>query len=177
MPKQNGRKTEIFVDLLTANYHSISSFVHSQILDSSDAEDVMQETTSMLWQRFDEFEIGTNFAAWASTVARYRILEFRRQKKKNHPHLSPKTLEILSGEADHALQDTAPKLKALKKCLSELPVKDHRVIDMKYRHGIGVNSIADKFQTSASAIYRTLTRTKEVLMRCVNKKIKHEGLL
>jgi RNA polymerase sigma-70 factor (ECF subfamily) len=40
--------------------------------DRSEAQDILQETNVVLWQKIDEFRDGTNFKAWAFRIAYHR---------------------------------------------------------------------------------------------------------
>ncbi len=46
------------------------------------AQDVMQETNLVLWCTADQFQPGTNFAAWMMKVAYYQVLDHRRKLNK-----------------------------------------------------------------------------------------------
>lgn len=50
--------------------------------DSSEAEDLVQETYLEGWKSFHRFEPGTNFRAWLFTILFHRIHHFRRRQVK-----------------------------------------------------------------------------------------------
>ena len=56
-------KIEAFVSLFASHQARIYSFILSRIPNFSEADDVMQETSKMMWIKFDEFERGTDFVA------------------------------------------------------------------------------------------------------------------
>ncbi len=37
-------------------------------------DDVLQDTLAVMWKKFDNFKIGTDFVAWGKTIARYKIM-------------------------------------------------------------------------------------------------------
>ena len=53
-----------------------------------DAEDILQETKVRLWDQFARFTPGTNFGAWASTVARFMVLEYRERASRQKLYFS-----------------------------------------------------------------------------------------
>ena len=59
---------EEFTRLLLENQKRIWGLVLSLVPRGSDADDVMQETCAVLWRKFDQFEAGTNFGAWALRI-------------------------------------------------------------------------------------------------------------
>ncbi|MHC5160788.1 MAG: sigma factor, partial [Planctomycetota bacterium] len=79
----NQNKTEEFLSLLMSNQRRINSYVLSLVPNMNDADDIMQETITVLWRKFDEFQVGTNFASWGMKVAFYCVLDFRKKKAKD----------------------------------------------------------------------------------------------
>jgi RNA polymerase sigma-70 factor (ECF subfamily) len=53
-----------FIRLLTANQSRIYAYIVSLVPNFNDADDIMQETTTMMWERKEDFESGTDFVAW-----------------------------------------------------------------------------------------------------------------
>ena len=76
-------RTEQFVRELSANTRRIYAHVLSLLPNWADADEVFQKTCILLWQKFDEYEPGTNFRAWAFRVAYYKVLQLRQQRQKN----------------------------------------------------------------------------------------------
>jgi RNA polymerase sigma-70 factor (ECF subfamily) len=69
-------KTEAFFRLFMENQKRIYTYVLMLVPNNSDADDIMQDTATALWQQFERFEPGTNFAPWAVRVAHYPVLQF-----------------------------------------------------------------------------------------------------
>tara|TARA_B110000438_G_C15604774_1_gene559593 strand:+ start:445 stop:723 length:279 start_codon:yes stop_codon:yes gene_type:complete len=55
----------------------IRAFVRALQPSLSDADDVMQETFLTISRKAETFELGTNFVAWACSIARLKVLERR----------------------------------------------------------------------------------------------------
>ncbi len=53
-----------FVQLLTSHQARLYAYVLSLVADADQANDIMQETNTVLWVKSSDFEIGTNFSAW-----------------------------------------------------------------------------------------------------------------
>ena len=79
----NSKRTEVFLSLLMANQRRINSYILSLVPNFSDADDIMQETITVMWRKFEGFEIGTDFAGWGLKVAYYCILNYRKNKGKD----------------------------------------------------------------------------------------------
>ena len=59
-----------FLELYSHNYPRLQFYLTSLMPMADDAADVLQETSLVLWKRFDTYETGTNFFAWACKIAR-----------------------------------------------------------------------------------------------------------
>ncbi|MCK4629078.1 MAG: hypothetical protein KAT56_08735, partial [Sedimentisphaerales bacterium] len=56
--------TERFLKLLMANDKRIYAFILTLVPGRIDADDLMQETVTIMWRKFDDFEPGRDFVAW-----------------------------------------------------------------------------------------------------------------
>ena len=56
-------------------------FIYSLVRGRHSSEDVLKDVSVVLWKKFDSFEIGTDFGAWAMCVARFTVLNWRRDRK------------------------------------------------------------------------------------------------
>ena len=67
-----------FVRQLNAAHRRLLGYLVSLLGNRHDAEDVLQRACVTMWRKFETFERGTKFAAWASTVAFYEARNFQR---------------------------------------------------------------------------------------------------
>ena len=54
----------------------IYAYILMLVHNHNDAEDLLQETASILWEKFDEYIPEKSFAAWAVGIARNKIYNF-----------------------------------------------------------------------------------------------------
>jgi RNA polymerase sigma-70 factor, ECF subfamily len=84
-------REERYLGLLLAHQRRIFAYVLALVPHWSDAEDVVQETSAVLWRKFDEFTPGTDFNAWALSIARYQVMNFRKKQRRGPARLSEQT--------------------------------------------------------------------------------------
>ena len=82
-------------------------------------QDILQDTTSLMWKKFDEFKDGTSFSGWGIQIAKYKILEFRRKNRKE-VDLSDKVFNELleQSEKQHSKFNFAQD--ALERCMKKV---------------------------------------------------------
>jgi RNA polymerase sigma-70 factor (ECF subfamily) len=159
-----------FIKLLTANQSHIYAYILSRVLRSADADDLLQETTSTMWNKFDQFKSGTDFLSWGFTIARYNILNYRKKNKKQPMILDEDVLSrIESLQVDNS--KSSQRIDALKSCMKLLPGNSSNLIQMRYSDGIDVKNIALRLNRSVPWVYKVLTKVQLILMRCINRRL------
>ncbi len=73
---------QAFLRLFVTHQPGIFAYILSLVPHWSDAEEILQETSVVLWRSFGDFTIGTNFKSWALTVAHNQVLAFLKRNKR-----------------------------------------------------------------------------------------------
>ena len=168
-------KIEEFLHLFSASQNRIYAFILSLLSNSSDADDVMQEATTIMWRKFDQFKPGTDFVAWGITIARYEVLEFRSKKKT--VQFGDDVIKTLEDEAASTISKADSRKDALKKCIEKLCLMDRQMIHMRYNDNIPVKQIAPRVGKNVQNIYRSLARIHENLLQCIRRILKIERMV
>ncbi len=162
---------ETFSRLLMAERRRILGFIQVLVQDRAAAEDVLQDVSAVLWTKFDQFEIGTDFAAWAMCVARLTVLNWRRKQARLPLALGDETLLLLADEAVAALSvPDDERREALQECLSRLPETQRQLLRAHYERGEDVADIAQEAQRTARSIYLRLEKIHAALLDCMTHK-------
>ncbi|TWT84745.1 RNA polymerase sigma factor [Planctomycetes bacterium CA13] len=156
-----------FMRLLVANQPKIYAAIRSLGLNQHDAEDVLQDTASVLWRRFDEFQEGTHFDRWACKVARLQTLSFRQKAQRNACLLDHETIEVLASDAELLHDQLAGMHTTLDECLDRLEEDDRRMLDERFLSGRTNKEIGGLLCKSESTISRALTRLYNSLLACI----------
>ena len=160
-------RAERFFSLFMDSQNQIFGYILMLVPDSNDADDIMQDTAAILWKKFDQFEVGTNFLAWAITIARYRILQYRCHKRKSMMHFNDGIWGRLEEVASKSVHERDDRLSAVKRCTEKLSVKDQKLIEFRYYHNFTTKKVAERTGRSRSGVYRNLARIHSLLHECV----------
>src|SRR4051812_24461539 len=68
--------------LMTRHQRQVFSYIYALVPNRYDAEDLLQETSLVICEKFDEFEEGTDFVAWACQIAYWRGGGFGREEAR-----------------------------------------------------------------------------------------------
>lgn len=161
-------RTQEFVALWTTNSRRVFAFVLTLLPSWTDAEDVLQETAALLWLRFDQYQPGSDFVAWASRVAYLKVMEHRRGKKRLvcFSDSLVDTLDDLVCQESASLNNRAV---ALVDCMKRLPLRDRELIALRYAPGATVKSAAAGANRSVDATYKALNRIHDQLLDCIQQ--------
>ncbi len=150
-------------------------FILALICDPVDAEDLLQETNLILWRKFDQWQRGTNFYAWAAQVAYYEVLKYRERLSNRSTLLDTHVIEKLAEEAVE-LNDTLDRRRqALNWCLTKLRTNDRHLIQQRYAPGASGKSLAAVLGRPANSVYKSLGRIRRSLYECVNRRLALES--
>jgi RNA polymerase sigma-70 factor (ECF subfamily) len=159
-----------FSELLQESRSRVFGFIYAIVLNLADTEDLFQQTATLLWEKFDEFEPGTDFTSWALRIARFKASNFLRSKYREQKRFSNSTIEELYlasvSAGDESRQE---RLDALKGCMAKLNDTDRGLLMRCYTGGLRINEIAADEGKTANAIYAALHRIRCLLIECVRR--------
>lgn len=169
------RDDEQIVGLISSYQRSLLGYLLGLLGSQELAEDALQETNIVLWQKRQEYRSGTNFFAWACQIAYFKACKLRQRWNHKVPVFSEVFMQEVSAELEAAVQ--APnKLEAfLKECLDLLDDQDLNLLDQRYADGATIQSIATDLKQSVRSVYRTLERIHERLFNCIGERVKEDG--
>ncbi|MCA9233902.1 MAG: sigma-70 family RNA polymerase sigma factor [Planctomycetales bacterium] len=169
MAKNDDRVME-FSELLQKSRSRVFGLIYAVVLNMADAEDLFQQTATLLWEKFDEFESGTDFTAWALRVARFNSANFVRGRYRERRRLATAAIDAIY-ETSLASADAGDeeRLDALKHCLTKLKDADRSLVQRCYGDDQQIADVAAQEGKSAGSLYAALHRIRRALMECVKR--------
>lgn len=138
--------------------------------DFAVAEDVLQETFLVVQQKAAEFDLGSNFMAWAFQIARFQVMKAQGQYKRAADRFSDEVLETLAASAPADPFDET-KLAVLPRCLDRLAPQARRIVDLFYEHEHKPQEIARMVTWTPSAVSVALSRARRFLRECIEQQL------
>ncbi len=169
-------KLERFLEYIGKYKKSIYCYILGSVLDCHEAEDILQETLLCLWSEFEKFQEGTNFMAWAITVARHRVLVYFNKKKRRREFICDDFIRRLGLEITENDNNYA-RLKALEICMTKLNDHDREMVLSRYNEKIPVKQMAASKNVTVQRIYQVIIKIQEVLLKCIQKTIAMDDAL
>jgi len=165
------RSSDEFITLLTQSQPIIFACIYALLPDRMAAQDMLQETNLTLWHKADDFEPGTNFKAWATRIARYHVLNYRRKLNRERTVFDDSLFEELCARQAARTEELCRYSEAMRKCLNDLPSAQQQLLEQRYAPGGSVAALAKSLDKSVGAISQRLYRLRQTLMDCVYQRL------
>jgi RNA polymerase sigma-70 factor, ECF subfamily len=160
-----------FVRLLTASHRRLLGYLLSLLGNWHDAEDVLQRASVTMWRRFETFEPGTDFMAWASTVAFYEAKNFQRVAARSRLRFDDELLDTLAAERLDDLRHLDERFDALKHCVGKLDAANRRLVEAVYGDDADIGSLAAQLGRAPQTLYNRLNAIRHALAGCVERRL------
>ena len=148
--------------------NQIFAYILTLVPHCADAEDIMQETASVAWEKFGTFKEGTDFAAWIKKIAFHKIMDHRKRGGHHRVIFSDDLIRVLSPRAENTFGQTDTRVAALKSCLKRLNSPDRRLLKRRYEEGLTIKAIAEQANRPVQGLYKVMIRIHNQLRRCVH---------
>lgn len=168
---------EQFVTLFTRNEPALRAFIRSLLPSWEDSIEVMQNTSLVLWRKFNTFDPNTEFLKWAFVVARFEVLKYRRTIARDRHVFDEDLVNRLAAEAEEEIDSMEAERRALQSCLAKLPEQQQALVKSAYQPGVKIKDLAQQIGKSATALYKMLKRTRQLLLTCIEQTVAQEKTL
>jgi RNA polymerase sigma-70 factor (ECF subfamily) len=148
----------------------IRGFINGLLPDFAQADDVFQEVFLTITRKAGDFAPGSDFQAWVRAIARFKVLEACRDRRKAISMLQPDVLELLANDAPTDNDDRRLRNRALIRCLDSVAPRAREIIELRYLHDLPPESIADRVSWSLNAVHVSLSRVRKFLRTCVQQR-------
>jgi RNA polymerase sigma-70 factor (ECF subfamily) len=161
-----------FTELLAESRGRLFGYLYALAQNMDDTEELFQETALTLWRKFDEFESGSNFAAWATTTAQLLFRNFLKRKGRSRLQFGEGVLEKLACTQEELSHDDSDRRHdALAVCLEKLREKDRALVKLCYEGKQSTLEVAKQLHRSPESIYMALSRLRRSLFECIQRNI------
>lgn len=164
-------RLEEFARLFSKHDRGIFLLILSLVPNWADAEEVQQETNVKLWQEFDKFQLGSDFGAWARTIAWYEVMRFREREQRGRHHASQAFLDLVAAKVATVIDQREDRSITLVECVGELGAFHRELVRLYYTVGRTVKDIAGALGSTPDAIYKALQRARIELRECIERKL------
>lgn len=154
--------------LFMVHQQALLAYLLSLVPKLQDAQDLLQDVFLVVSRKAETWSEGSNFLAWACTIARYEALHLARTNERRMIPLDADLLEILHAEppmVDHL----EFQIDRMKECLQRLAPRARELVMLRYHAAQMPEAIAGSMNWTVGAVRVALTRAKQALRKCINE--------
>jgi RNA polymerase sigma-70 factor, ECF subfamily len=160
---------EDFVRLFSRHEARMHAYILTMAPNLADAADILQETSSVMWRKFDQFQPGTNFFAWACQIARLEVQSYRKRLRHSAVALSDEFIAAVAAKAEQMNELLESRHAHLLDCMNNLRDSDRDLLQQRYFEGSTIETVASHTRRSVEAAYKALQRIRRQLFECIER--------
>lgn len=193
---------EQFARVFVQHQDRVYGYIVTMLPNRHDAEDVFQQTSLILWQKWEQFDpakvveragspgvkrdeegveksarpidSSADFLRWAYGIARLEVRNFLRRRGRDRVVLSERLMDELADMRVEAQPLLDERRGLLAECMKKLDFLARELMERAYagRESIGV--LAKQFRSTPNALYLRMRKIRRELMECVNQETGRE---
>lgn len=167
---------EQFVRLMATYGRRLYAYILSLVPNWADADEIFQETSVRLWRDFADFEPNTNFSAWATRVAYFQVLTWRKRAARSQLVFDDEVIQLVAQRHEVLVPFAESRHRALGDCVQELSGHSRDLLARCYAPGAQVKEVAESMGRNLPAVYKALQRIRSSLRDCVERRLKAESV-
>ncbi len=160
--------------LMTQHQRRILTYIYTLMPDRHAAEDILQETSRVVCEKYHQFKPGTDFVAWACQIAYWEVRRARQKYARSKVVFDETVFEAVAATTAEMAEEGDSRHEALQHCLSKLHARDREFVLERYERGHGVEQAAKNCGRSMLAAYKALARIRKSLLDCVTNRLNLE---
>lgn len=149
----------------------IRGYLMACIMNAAITDDLYQEVSATLWEKFGEFDQSRDFKRWAIGVTRLQVLKWKQKLARQKVFFCDETIEKLAETMETLAPEMDVRYDALKGCIDELAPKSRKALAMHYDKRLEYRAIAEALSTSVAAIEMMMVRVRRSLRKCVETRL------
>jgi RNA polymerase sigma-70 factor (ECF subfamily) len=155
-----------FLKLFLKVQPAVRSYLLSLLRNSVDADDVFQEVSLVLWERFADYDPQFPFLNWAFGIARNHVARWRRATPRTKAWLPPEVEEKLAVTYAEIEDELAPRRNALRNCVQKLGAHAQEILTLRYEKVWSLQQIARERGMTLNAVNKALGKIRKFLSDC-----------
>jgi RNA polymerase sigma-70 factor (ECF subfamily) len=166
---------EEFVRLFGLNQGRVFAFLLTLLPTYADAEEVLQQTSIVIWRKFDQFDSQGDFVRWACGIAYREALNFLKRQRRDRHAFGETVLEKVAAERLDRAGVLDRRRTALEKCLQKLNPRDRQTVEHYYYRGrTTASDVAAALGRPVDTVYKALARIRQALHQCIDRTVAAE---
>lgn len=161
--------------LIAGVQRQLYAYIRTLVGPWGDHDDILQEVNLVLCRKAGDYDPRAKFATWACGVAYHQVLAYlKKRKREKAVFMDESLLAELAEPLARRVEELDARMDALRGCMTKLPPAQRRLLAHRYADDGSVQKAAEAEGRPAGAVRVALHRIRQVLLECVERKLKGE---
>jgi RNA polymerase sigma-70 factor (ECF subfamily) len=155
----------------TSAQATVGAFIHTLVTNVHDAEEVLQRVAVTLVRKYEQYDAGRPFIAWAMGFAKLEVMKYLRERGHQRLVFDNALVEQIAERYQSTSRDDWAVSQFIEECVAELDERARRAIQLRYQGDLRTAQIAREMQLTDGAVRTLLSRARSVLRQCLEARI------
>ena len=157
-----------FLSVFMPELVRLKAFLRSNVHRQSDADDLLQEISLVVWRRFEHYDPQRPFRPWLFGVARNVLREYMRKRDGRVLMFD----ETIHAEMERVVcDDRSEDREAMRLCIAKLDELSQQLLRWRYDDNLPLEELTDRTGKSVKAVSKTLGRIRVLLGECIRRQV------
>ena len=164
---------KLFEALVREHTNMLTVYLRSALHNTSDVDDLFQETMIVAWRRMDDFDHTRPFAPWLRGIAKKLVLAHSRKQVRFlcNPLVLDRVDARLSQLSSRQGDTWEEKAEVLHACVQSLPEHYRTVVSQRYFQQQAILQVSEALKLSTAAVKKRLQRARSLVLECIEGKL------
>lgn len=161
---------DVLVTQLAAHQSELLVYIQSLMPGDSGAHDVQQRTNLVIWKKRAQFKKGSDFRAWAFSIAYWEVKAYRKECSRKSWLVVDDTLvdKLTRTMSETVTENPMKELRTdLELCIQKLEVGDQELVTHRYYSDKPLKDYAEEVGRPVASVKMSLCRIRAALKRCI----------
>ncbi len=169
-------KNKQFIRFFTGVQVKLHAFIMACVHNRNDADDIMQDVSVILWDKFETYEVNRDFGAWAMGITKIKVMEFLRKNRRSKMVFNDSFYQSVSDYTEQANDDINERIEVVKNCMLKLKDNERNLLKLRYHKNLTVKQVSQITGRSSYGLYKSFARLIVCLRECVRRNLAIQGL-
>jgi len=161
------RDDHLFARMMAKHHRNLHNYIYSLHPHSTEAEDILQETSINIFKHFHQYDVDRPFLPWAFRFAYFEVRRFRRSCSRDRLVMTDELIDTMATERSEMQDDLELKRQRLVFCVKKLLQNDQQLLQWRYDTQKSIKDIAEALNLPVKRLYKRLERLRLILHRCM----------
>lgn len=173
-PASKHASQQDFLRVFLANEREILRYVCVLVPSVTDAQEIVQQTAVVLWEKFDQYDTERPFTPWACRFALNVTRQWIARRQRWKALLESGLAEELASRREQLRSEFDARLVHLNHCLQKLPEDQRNLVEGYYFRQLDAATVSEQAGRTIDAFYKTLQRIRRQLRDCIERAAREE---